>query len=195
MAAGRTTPLLPYVFHVLESSPLHVPPIGPCPSLLPQSFSIGSHFLVPPLYRPHALRSLVSGARPASVLKPGLCIVPCFHPWTPSWCGCNKPPPVEPHTRTPPASLPSTHFTRAIRACVCMCECMVVLPSGFANETLLGRSEHLTLQHCKSRSTWLVTLSPGSRLAGSCLFTLVGTGLSQSSCVPKSKFPSSLKAS
>lgn len=38
-------------------------------------------------------------------------------------------------------------------------------------------------------------LSLGSRLAGSCLFTLAGTGLRQNSLVPRRKFPSSPKAS
>ena len=46
---------------------------------------------------------------------------------------------MELYTETLPASLPSTNITGAISAFVHahMCECVLILPSGFAKETLL----------------------------------------------------------
>ncbi|XP_039412526.1 uncharacterized protein LOC120410444 [Corvus cornix cornix] len=147
--------------HALESSPLQVPPLALAYRHSPRAFLLAPIPQSRLCTTRHALRSLVSDARHAPVLKPGLSIVFCLRPFTPSWCGCNKPSPMELYTETLPASLPSTDITGAISVFVHahMCECVLILPSGFAKETLLedrstSRYDTEKPQRLESDSGW-----------------------------------------
>ena len=156
LARDCSTPLLPYLFHAIGSSPLQVPPIGLCPSPLLQSFTISLRSLVPPSYHPHAHRPLVSGACPTPVLKLELSIVlilasGILHSVEAMNCSRGT------LCKDPSSLFAADHITEAVRAFVRarLGECVARPAERLRFGEAFERSLHLALQHrnCRARDS------------------------------------------